>query len=347
LVGLALTWLTACGTVAQQAAGPTWGYVDSLDGQTLTLDDGTVAKLTDGTKVVRADGADGTPQDLTRGARVVVVLDAEGTAGRVEVLPAPPAPEYYLTALSVRGATNMRAQAGGRTYPRSLAALKASFVTRPDVASLVGGVAYLPAKDSKVQAARLAILGPANDVLFQRSLKAGETADFRLNFAPGRQDTFTLIATPVGEGALEPDWCVWLDPRMVGPLPAPQAVGVFRRTAAALLADLKQALGDKQPGPIAVPLFVGQRVPNDQIIQDLQEDLVVCGVGMLSVAGKIAQRPELGMPLPDAVKAEAGKIGAQCVLVGSVSDRGELLVINATLVDLATGQIIATARASQ
>jgi TolB-like protein len=68
---------------------------------------------------------------------------------------------------------------------------------------------------------------------------------------------------------------------------------------------------------------------------------------MLSVAGKIAQRPELGMPLPDAVKAEAGKIGAQCVLVGSVSDRGELLVINATLVDLATGQIIATARASQ
>jgi hypothetical protein len=328
-------------------AGLVWGYIDNVDGLALTLDDGTTLKLNDTTKVIRLDGADGTPKDIAKGLRAELNIDAQGTVTRLELLPAPLAPEFYLSNLTVRGASGVRASVGGRTYPRSLSALKASFVGQASAVALVGGVAFTPPKESKVASARFAVVGPSNDVLFQRTVKAGEVADFRLNFPPGRADAYTLLASPVGEGTLQPEWCLWLDPKLVAPLPAPQGVGILRSTARALLADLKQALGEKQPGPLAIALFTPQRIRDDQALQDLQEDLVVGGVGSLQVVGKCAQRPELGMPVPDAAKAEAGKLGAKCLLVGSVSDRGDILVINAAVVDLANGQILATAQAWQ
>ncbi len=332
---------------AQLAPGLTWGYVDNLDGLALTLDDGTTLSLADSTKVIRLDGSDGSPADIAKGLRVEVSIDAQGAVTRLELLPAPLAPEAYLTNLTVRGAIGVRATVGGRTYPRSLSALRASFVGQASMAALVGGVAFVPPKDGKVGAARFAIVGPANDVLFERTVKAGESADFRLNFTPGRADAYTLLASPVGEGTLQPDWCLWLDPHLVGPLPTPQGVGVLRSTARALLADLKQALGDRQPGPMGIALFVPLRLRDEQVLADLQEDLVVAAVGAFQVAGKGAQRPELGLPLPDAAKNEATKLGAKCLLVGSVSDRGDILVVNAALVDVESGQIIATARAVQ
>jgi TolB-like protein len=339
--------LAAAAEEAGVAPGLTWGYVDSVDGLALTLDDGTTVKLSDGTKIVRLDGGDGTPADIARGLRAELTIDAQGAVTRLELLPAPLAPEVYLTSLTVRGATGVRATVAGRTYPRSLSAIKASFAGTANTVALVGGVAFLPPKDSKMGSARFAIVSAANDVLFQHTVKAGEAADFRLNFPAGRTDTYTLLATPVGEGTLQPEWCLWLDPKLVGPLPTPQGVGVLRSTARALLADLKQALGEKQPGPLAIALFVAQRVRDDQVMQDLQSDLILGALGQFQVVGKCSQRPELGMPLPDAAKNEAGKLGAKSLLVGSVSDRGDILVVNAALVDVASGQIVATARACQ
>ena len=340
--------MTACVLGHTQEAKSLWGVVSAVDGMQILLDDGTAVTLVDGTQVIKVDGTAGAPEDVVRNVKAEVTLGADGNATRVELLPAPLAAEYYLTNLTVRGATAVPATVGGRVYPRSLSALKGSLVGRPDVVTLQGAVAYQPAQGAKAPAgARFAVVNPANDVLFQRTVNAGESAEFRLNFPAGQALTLTLQATPVGEGALQPEWCLWLDPKLVALLPTTTGTGVFKSTAEALLTDLRAALGETQAPPMAVALFVPQRIPDAQIPADLQEDLVIGAVGRFQVVGKSAQRPELGMPLADAVKADLTKMGAQTVLVGSISDRGQMLVVNAALVEVASGQILATARATQ
>jgi hypothetical protein len=237
-------------------------------------------------------------------------------------------------ALTVRGATVVTAQVNGRLYPRSLSAVKAPFTGRQDAVSLQGGVAYQPPKDAKApSAATFSIVNAANDVLFQRTVKPGEAADFGLNFPAGTAQTLTLTVAAVGEGPLRPEWCLWLDPRLLGPLPQQTGIGVLQSTARALLADLKQALGETNPGPMAVALFVVARVRD--------------GMRQFQVIGKSSQRIELGQPLADAHKNDLTKMGAACVLVGTISDRGDILVVNAALVSVADGKILATARAWQ
>ncbi|MGQ9732282.1 MAG: hypothetical protein ACUVX8_13550 [Candidatus Zipacnadales bacterium] len=342
--------VTGAPSAPQDAAPPpglTWGYVGSLDGLTLTLDSGVVVKLTDKTKIIGLDGREGTPEDIIRGLKAELTIDTDGTVSRLELLPAPLAPEYYLTTLTVRGATTVSAKMGERLYPRSLSALKASFTAVPNATAFVGGVAFLP-KGGKPAAAKFSLVNAANDVLFERTLAAGQTTEFRLNFPAGQQpQTLTLLATPVGEGTLEPESCLWLDPKLMGPLPTTQEAGVYRSTVHTLLTELKQALGETNPGAIAVALFTAQRIRDDQILKDLQEDLVIAGTAMFQMVGKTGHRPELGMPLPEAVKKEAQQLGAKSLLVGSVSDRVDLLVINAALVEVESGTILATARAWQ
>jgi hypothetical protein len=250
--------------------------------------------------------------------------------------------------MTVRGATTLSATAKGRTYPRSLAAIKATFTGRPDTVTFQGALAYLPPEGAKAPgAATFAVVNPANDTLFQRTVNSGEVADFRLNHPAGQAQVLTLVATPVGEGALQPEWCLWLDAKLTAPLPAVSGMTVFPATVQKLLADLRAALGEKQPGPMVVTLFTGLRVRDNQMLPDLQEDLVVYALGAFQVAGKSAQRPEIGMPLADAVKTDVAKIAAKCVLVGTVSDRQDLLVVNVALVEIETGAILATARAWQ
>ena len=347
-------WLPACENVAvaQEAAKDAprslWGYVDTVDGQTLTLDDGSTVTLTDGTTIVALGGAAGTPADITRGVKAEVHLDAEGNATRVELLPAPLAPEYYLSTLTVRGATVVTARVDGRVYPRSLSAIKAPFAGRPDAVSLQGGIAYQPPKEAKApSAATFAVVNAANDMLFQRTVKAGEAAPFKLNFPPGTAQALTLTVSPVGEGVLRPDWSLWLDPKLVGPLPAQAGIGVLQGTARALLDDLKGALGETDPGPMAVALFGVARLRDDQSVRNLQEDLVIGAMRLFQVVGKSSQRIELGQPLTDAHKKDLAKLGAKCVLLGTISDRGGLLVVNAALMEAENGQILATARAWQ
>jgi len=325
-----------------------WGYVDSVDGASVTLDDGTVLRLTDATKVINTDGSEGTPADIAKGLKIDFTLDAAGNVTRAELLPRPLAPEFYLTTLTVRGATTVAAETKGRVYPRSLSAVKATFPVRGDCFALVGGVAYLPSKDAKAPASvRFSVVNAANDPLYQRALNAGESADFRLNLTPGQADTFTLLASAPGDAALQPEWCLWLDPRLVGAGLAPTGMTVYQPTVRALLADLQQGLQSKQPGPMTVALFNGYRINDDQILRFLQEDLVVVGVGQFQMVGKSNQRPELGTPLNDGQKGELVKLGAKCVLTGSVSYRGDGMMVNAALVDIGTNEILATARAWQ
>jgi hypothetical protein len=332
-----------------QAPKSVWGYVDLVEGQSVTLDDGTVVKLTDGTKVVGIDGSEGTPADIVKGLRVEFALDAAGNATRADLLPKPPMPEYYLTGMTVRGATITVAEVKGRGYPRSLSATKATFASRPDCVALVAGVAYLPPKEAKAPGSvRFTIVNAASDTLYQKTVSPGESAEFRLNLTQGQPDTLTLLVTAPGDAPLQPEWCLWLDPRLVGPTPGPGQIALFQTTVRALVANLKQALGGKQPpGPVAIALFTGIRVPDEQTLRLLQEDLVVAMVGAFQVAGKSAQRPELGQPLNDGQKGEIAKMGAKCVLVGSVSYRGDGLVVNSALVDVTSGEILATARAWQ
>lgn len=332
----------------KEAPGQLWGLVDNVDGTTLSLDDGTTVELTDNTKIVGLSGQAGTVADITRGIRAEVHLDGEGSATRVELLPPPLAPEYYLSTLTVRGATVVAARVNGRVYARSLSAIKAPFVGRQDAVSLQGGVAYQPPKDTKAPpAATFAVVNAANDVLFQRTVKAGEAADLRLNFPAGAAQTLTLAVSPEGEGALRPEWCLWLDPRLVGPLPAQAGIGVLQSTTRALLADLKQALGETDPGPMVIALFGVLRMRDDQRVRNLQEDLLIEAMRQFQVVGKSGQRVELGQALSDAQKKEFVKIGAKCVLVGTISDRGDILVVNAALMDVESSQILATARAWQ
>jgi TolB-like protein len=335
----------------EQPMGPAtwlWGFVDNVDGTTLTLDDGTTVQLTDNTKIIGVTGEAATPADITRGLRAEVHLDAEGSAARVELLPAPLAAEYYLSALTVRGATVVEARVDGRAYLRALSAIKAPFTGRPDVVSLQGGVAYQPPKEGKVPpAATFAIVNAANDVLFQHTVRAGEAADFKLNFPPGAAQTLTLAVSPEGEGALRPEWCLWLDPKLVAPLPAQAGIGVLRSTARALLADIKRALGETTPGPVAVALFGVTRGRDDQAVRNLQEDLVIDAMRYFQVVGKVTHRLELGQAPNDGQKKELTQMGAKCVLVGTISDRGEILVVNASLMDVESDQILATGRAWQ
>jgi len=347
-------WLPACESVAvaqetaEDAPRSLWGYVDTVDGQTLTLDDGSAVTLTDGTTIIGVGGTAATPADITRGVKAEVHLDAEGNATRVELLPAPLAPEYYLSTLTVRGATVVTASVNGRAYPRSLSAIKAPLAGRPDAVSLEGGIAYQPPKDAKApSAATFAVVNAANDMLFQRTVKAGEAAPLKLSFPAGTAQALTLTVSPVGEGVLRPDWCLWLDCRLVAPLPAQPGIGVLQSTARALLDDLKKALGETDPGPMAVALFGVARLRDDQSVRNLQEDLVIGGMRLFHVVGKSAQRIELGQPLTDAHKKDLANLGAKCVLTGTVSDRGDLLVVNAALVEAENGQILATARAWQ
>jgi hypothetical protein len=314
----------------------------------VTLDDGAVVKLTDGTKVVNVDGSDGTPADIAKGLKVEFTLDAAGNATRAELLPKPPAAEYYLLTFTVRGATTVPAEVKGRAYPRSLSAVKATFPVRGDCVAFEGGVAYLPPREAKAPGSvRFSVVNAANDPLYQRTVNAGDTAAFRLNLTPGQADTFTLLASAPGEAALQPEWCLWLDPKLVGAAAASTGVSVYQTTVRSLLADLRKGLQGRDPGPMAVALFAGLRLNDDQVLRLLQEDLVVAAVGTFQLAGKSSQRPDLGAPLNDGQKADLVRQGAKCVLVGSVSGRGDGMMANAALVEVGSGEILATARAWQ
>ena len=341
--------VTALGAAAQEeAAAPTstWGYVGAVDGLVVTLDDGQKLELTEATTVIKLDGTPGAAADIIKGLKAIVARGADGKVTRVELLPGPVAPEYYLSAMTVRGASVVPVEIKGRVYPRSLALVQGSVAARSDAVQLEGEVAYRP-EGGGPKAALFSILNAAGETMFEAQVAAGETAAFRLTFSPGYSPAYNLRATPVGEGALKADWCAWLDPRFVGRSTITAGPVILTQTAQALVQELVKALGETKPGPMGIPLFARVRFADDQVCRYLQEDLVVASVGVLAVAGKVPQAVALATPPDKNATAKLTELAAKTVLTGTISDRGGLVVINVGLMEIETGKILATARVQQ
>jgi hypothetical protein len=333
-----------------QPGTTTWGYIEAVDGQAVTLDDGTVLRLTEKSEIVKTDGTAGALVDVVKNLKAVADIAQDGTVGRMELLRRPSWQETYLATMGTAGANITSAIVKGRTYPRSLALLRGSFAYRSQYtrASLEGDVTYQPEKGATAPpGVRFVILGAAGEVCFDRSVAADEVAHFRINWGQGDR-SFTLLATPEGPGALRPEWCLWLDPRFAsGPTPPPGGLFIHQRTTRELLGQLAEALGERKVEKLAISQLGNVRVTDSGLLAVLQEDLVVLGAHTFDVVGKYDTRVDLGSPLTDAQKQQLEKLGAKYLLVGTVSDRGNLIVVSAAVVSVETNEIVATARAVQ
>jgi len=347
--------LFICGAAAAfprqpQPGTTTWGYVEAVDGQAVTLDDGTVLRVTDKTQIIRLDGTPGTIADVVKSLKAVATIADDGALARLELLRRPNWQETYLATVSAAGANVVSATVGGKAYPRSLSLVRASFLYRNQYSQgwLEGDVTYQPDKGTTAPPkVRFAILSEAGEVCFERSAAANEVTHFRVNFSQGDR-TFTLLAEPQGAGRLRPQSCVWLDPRFAGG-PATPAGGfcIYQQTTRRLLEDLRQCLGQTKVEKVAISQFGNVRVSEPRALDQLQEDLVVLGTRYFDIVGPYQGRVELGNLVTDAQKAELQKLGAKFVLSGTVSDRGDLVVVNVALVNVENNAVVATARATQ
>ena len=337
-----------------QPGRTTWGYIEAVEGQAITLDDGMILRLTDATQIVRTDGTPGDLADAVKSLKAVAQIGKDGAVARLELFRRPAWQETYLATTSTAGANIVSATIDGRTYPRSLAMLRGAFkyTSQYGRASLEGDVTYRPDAGAPSKGAappasvRFSVLS-AGEVCFERTVAANEVAHFRITWGQGER-TFTLLATPEGQGTLRPGWCIWLDPRFTaGPSAPTGGFFIYQRTTRALLEQLRTALGETKVEAIAIAQLGNIRVSDSRALAELQEDLVVLGAQSLDVLGKYGGALELGVPIADKQRGELQKLGAKYVLVGTVSDRGNLVVVNAALVRVETNEVVATARATQ
>jgi TolB-like protein len=110
---------------------------------------------------------------------------------------------------------------------------------------------------------------------------------------------------------------------------------------------LGPAIAGEQAGKVAVAMFYAARGFDAYALSDLQNDLFVAAGQSGSVAGKYSGRPMIGEPLSDKDRDELKKLGATSVVLGSVSLRTEGYIVNAALVNVASGAILTTATARQ
>jgi TolB-like protein len=161
---------------------------------------------------------------------------------------------------------------------------------------------------------------------------------------PQATDRLTLEAAPAGEGQLKQDWCLWLDPRFVAPLAATAPRLLCVGTAERLADAISQALGETRIDGLAVAYFTVANFPADQhFTKDLGQDLLVLLGRKFRVAGVYAKQLDVGAPLPDANRNELQKMAAAYVLTGSVSGRAEGTILNACVVQVDNGALIASA----
>jgi len=337
-----------------QPGTTTWGYIEAIEGQAITLDDGMVLRLTDATQIVRTDGTPGDLADAVKSLKAVAQIGEDGAVSRLELFRRPPWQETYLATTSTVGANIVSTTIDGRTHPRSLAMLRGAFThtSQYSRASLEGDVTYrpeggTPAKGATPPASVQFSVLSGGEVCFERTVAANEVAHFRITWGQGER-TFTLLAEPEGQGALRPGWCIWLDPRFtVGPTVPTGGFFVYQRTTRALLERLREALGETKVEKLSIAELGNIRVSDSRALTELQEDLVVLGAQSFDVLGKYDEPLELGVPIADKQRGELQKLGAKYVLVGNVSDRGDLVVVNAALVNVESNEIVATARATQ
>jgi TolB-like protein len=333
-------WLCSPGRPAE-----TWGYVTSLVGPNLLLDDGSLLRLAPGTRIVRADGSAGGVESISRGGRVVATRAADGSVAELRAYAPTATQRVYLSNLApARGAayvTTVRDAGGERS--RSLALSRVTYTRPANWTQFISEVRYDPrGATGAPAAARFTLKDSFGDVIVERVAAAGQTVALNAGLDANATDRLTLEVAPAGEGQLAQDASLWLDPHFLIPPPAGVAPGFSRTFPARLTEALIKALGETRVDGLAVAEFAPVRVNRDQsFLRDLNEDLLVLFGRTYRVAGVYRNRLPIGTPVPDANRAELQKLGAAYVLVGTVSGRGEGTVYNAAVVQLDNGALLA------
>jgi TolB-like protein len=324
----------------------TWGFVASVVGPNILLDDGTLVRVSAATRVVRADGSAGKPEEISRGSRVVATQAADGSVAQLRVFAPQAAQLVYLSNLApARGAAYVTTVGlGAETRSRSLALSRATYARAANWTQFVSDVRYDPhGAPGAPAAARFMLKDSFGDAIVERLISAGQTGPLNAGLDANATDRLTLEVAPAGEGQLEQDWCLWLDPRFViPPAAAPQSLAA--RTPQRLVEALTKALGETRIDGLAVAEFAPIRANRDQsFLRDLNEDLLVLLGRKYRVAGVYRNRLALGVPIPDGNRNELQKMGATYVLVGTVNARAEGTVIDALVVQVENGALIAGA----
>ncbi|HJN17262.1 MAG TPA: hypothetical protein QGH10_17285 [Armatimonadota bacterium] len=343
----ALLTVSLATLAAPDAGADTWGFVRSFAGSNIVLDDGQLVRLTPGTRIIRADGSAATRADIARTSKVEVTFAADGGVAQVQVYAPGAIPEVHLSNLPpVRGSAYVtEVGVAGKTYSRALAALRATYARPATYTQLRTGIHYDPKGIAGAPAAaRFMLKDSFGDVLVDRVLATGASATLNMGLDAQATDRITLEVAPAGEGSLPQEACLWLDPRMtVGQLlPAPLGLtaGAPKRLADALI----QKLGETKLGPMAVCDFAPIRGRGDNyMMRDLSEDLMVLLMGQTPVAGAYRKALAPGVLIADADKKAIQTVGATTVLTGSVNWRPEGIVVNAIIVNVEDGQLIASA----
>ncbi len=340
------------GVLAQEDENlPTWAFLLALDGQRLTLDDGSVLRLGANTKVLRADGSAGTIDDIYPGAKLVIAPGAGDTPASVQVFRPRPLSEVYLYDLAPDhgGGSGGAVVAGGRLWPRSVSTLRATYARNRYWTGFQTGVAFLPDRaPGSVPAVSFVVLDVFGDVLFQQAVSGGGTGQIHLGFAAdSAPERVTLEVRPAGDGVLRQEWCHWLDPHFLA-APSGGSRSTFDvSTVQTLVDDLLAGPGAAQAGSIAVATFTAVRFSDDYALRDLSDDLIVLLGKKAKVAGEYGQRLNIGRPLSENEKNQLGKMGADAVVVGSCSQRAEGIIINAVLLRVEDSRLLAAATVRQ
>jgi len=333
-------------TSAPGRAAETWGFVASIVGPNVLLDDGSLVRLTAATKVLRADGSAGRREDIGRGSRLVVTQAADGSVSEVRAF-APRATQlvYVSNLAPVRGAACVTTvREGGDTRSRSLAVSRVTYTRPANWTQFVSDVRYDPRGAAGAPAAaRFMLKDSFGDAIADRVVSAGQTASLNAGLDANATDRLTLEVAPAAEGQLDQDWCLWLDPHFLAP-PAGVPGPLSRQLPSRLVDALARSLGETRVDGLAVAEFAPIRVSKDQgFLRDLAEDLLVLLGRKYRVTGVYRTRLVVGAPLPDANRNELQKLGAAYVLVGSVNVRAEGTVVNAAVVQVDNGALIAAA----
>jgi len=336
---------------AQQAQPlPTWAYVEAVDGQNVMLENGSILRLGAQTAILKADGSAGTRQDIQQGAKIVFKSPQAGALDSIQVFPPPAVPEVYLYDLPPQrgGASGAPMPAEGKLWPKSIATLRASYQRQFSWRRFDSGVLYEPMKaEGAPTSVVFTVVDEVGDALLELALAAGETGHISLSLPTQTSQRLSLQVRPVGEGELRQEWCWWLDPHFVASQAQAPRWTISLTTTKALVEALAPALANAQAGKVAVASFNPVRVPDEQALRDLQDDLFVALGQKGSAAARYDKRMIIGQPLSDADRGQLKKLGATSVLVGSVSERAEGTVVNAVLLNVDSGAIVGAATAKQ
>jgi TolB-like protein len=333
---------------ASTHAGPseTWGFVEIAAGPHLVLDSGLAVRLNANTPVKKADGSAGKISDVTRGSRAVISLTPAGTARAVQVFRPGPVQEICLDRLPpVRGAANgVTARWGGQAWPRSLATLRVSYPRPATYVRFETRVLYQPREGAGApRTARFVVQDSFGDVLCEKVVPAGGCGPLAIGLDAQATDRLTL-AVMGGEGQLRQDWCLWLDPRFftawTGGAPHSLSAATVEKLVAGLTKTPLEGLT-----AVAIAPFVPTQLPSNDPVADLQADLIVALAQHWPVLGPYAQQLDPGLALDAKRKPELQKLGASHVVTGSISLRPDGLAVNALLVQVDNGALLAAAAA--